>query len=185
MNLKSIFLSLFLILFTWIIASSQSVFKNDDLEISKLEDKVWVIETTDKTTMYLIEGIEKALLIDTGTKCEKLDEVIRKITKKPVEVVITHAHGDHDGNIGYFKEIYLHAADTVLLGKTYKGKVHFVNEGYVFDLGGKKIEVSHMPAHTPGSIVLIDRKTGSCYSGDAFGSDKKVGVSHLFFCLVK
>jgi len=84
--------------------------------------------------------------------------------------VITHAHGDHAGNIRFFKEIYIHPADTVLLDKTYKGKVHFVNDGYIFDLGGKKIEVSYMPAHTPGSIVLLDRKAGSCYSGDAFGS---------------
>jgi len=109
-------------------------------------------------------------LIDTGTKCDKLDEVIRTITKKPLYVVITHAHGDHDGNIGYFKEIYLHPADTVLMDKTYKGKIHFVKDGDVFDLGGKKIEVSHTPAHTPGSIVLLDRQAGICYSGDAFGS---------------
>jgi len=27
-----------------------------------------------------------------------------------------------------------------------------------------------MPAHTPGSIVLIDRANGNCFSGDAFGS---------------
>ena len=164
------FLPLFVLAFSGLFASAQSVFKNNDLEISKLEDKVWVIETTDKTTMYLIEGDKKALLIDTGTKCEKLDEVIRKITQKPLEVVITHAHGDHAGNIRFFNEIYIHPADTVLLDKTYKGKVHFVSDGYVFDLGGKKIEVSYMPAHTPGSIVLLDRKAGSCYSGDAFGS---------------
>ncbi len=169
MNTKS-FLLLVVLVFSGWFASAQSVFKNNDLEISKLEDKAWVIETTDKTTMYLIEGTEKALLIDTGTKCEKLDEVLRKITKKPLAVVITHAHGDHAGNIRFFNEIYLHPADTVLLDKTYKGKVHFVSDGYVFDLGGKKIEVSDMPAHTPGSIVLLDRKAGSCYSGDAFGS---------------
>jgi len=169
MNLKSNLVTVSLILFTWISASSQ-VFKNNDLEISKLEDKVWVIETTDKTTMYLIEGTKKALLIDTGTKCEKLDEVIRKITQKPLDVVITHAHGDHDGNIRFFNEIFMHPADTVLLTKSYKGKIQFVKNGDVFDLGGKKIEVIHMPAHTPGSIVLLDKQAGSCYSGDAFGS---------------
>jgi len=166
MNTK-LFLVLVLLVFSGFFVSAQSVFKNNDLEISKLEDNVWVIETKDKTTMYLIEGAEKALLIDTGTKCEKLNEVVRKITQKPLEVVITHAHGDHAGNIRFFKEIYIHPADTVLLDKTYKGKVHFVNDGYVFDLGGKKIEVSHMPAHTPGSIVLLDRKAGSCYSSPA------------------
>jgi glyoxylase-like metal-dependent hydrolase (beta-lactamase superfamily II) len=84
--------------------------------------------------------------------------------------LITHAHGDHAGNIQYFPEIYLHPADTVLLNKSYKGVIHFVRDGDKFDLGGKIIEVSHMPARTPGSIVLLDKKAGSCYSGDAFGS---------------
>jgi glyoxylase-like metal-dependent hydrolase (beta-lactamase superfamily II) len=170
--MKQIFylLTIFCLLIGWSTTSAQ-VFKNNDLEISKLEDHVWVVETTDKTTMYIIEGTNKAMLIDTGTKCEKLDEVVRAITKKPLYVVITHAHGDHDGNIGYFKEIYLHPADTVLLDKkSYKGVIHFVKDGDVFDLGEKKIEVSHMPAHTPGSIVLLDKKAGICYSGDAFGS---------------
>jgi glyoxylase-like metal-dependent hydrolase (beta-lactamase superfamily II) len=169
MNTKS-FLPLIVLVFSGWFASAQSVFKNNDLEISKLEDKVWVIETTDKTTMYLIEGTEKALLIDTGTKCADLGEVIRKITKKPLYVAITHIHSDHAGNIGYFDSIYFHAADTVLMRQPYKGKIHFINEGDVFDLGGKQIEVSYMPAHTPGSIVLLDRKAGNCYSGDAFGS---------------
>ena len=169
MKHTSYFITIFCLLTGWLTASAQ-VFKNNDLTISKLEDHVWVVETTDKTTMYIIEGNDKAMLIDTGTKCEKLDEVVRTITKKPLYVVITHAHGDHDGNIGYFKEIYLHPADTILLGKSYKGIVHFVKDGEVFDLGGKKIEVSHMPAHTPGSIVLLDRQAGTCYSGDAFGS---------------
>jgi hydroxyacylglutathione hydrolase len=129
-----------------------------------------VVETTDNTTMYIVEGKEKSMLIDTGTKCEKLDSVVRLITQKPLYVVITHAHGDHDGNIRFFDEIYLHPADTVLLGKNYKGKVNFVKDGEIFDLGGTKIEVAHMPAHTPGSIVLLDKKAGNCYSGDAFGS---------------
>jgi hydroxyacylglutathione hydrolase len=146
------------------------VFKNSDLQISKQEDHTWLIETTDMTSMYLIEGSKKALLIDTGTKCDSLDTIIRKITKKPLTVVITHAHGDHDGNIGFFDEIYMHPADTVLFHNHYKGKVHFVTDGEVFDLGGKKIEVCHMPAHTPGSIILLDREAGSCYTGDAFGS---------------
>jgi hydroxyacylglutathione hydrolase len=169
MNLKTISFIVFLSLLTGFNSSSQ-VFKNDDLTISQLEDKVWIIETSDNTTMYLIEGTKKAMLIDTGTKCKKLDEVIRKITQKPLYVVITHAHGDHDGNIRFFNEIYLHPADTVLLDKSFKGKINFVSDGQVFDLGGKKIEVAHMPAHTPGSIVLLDKQAGSCYSGDAFGS---------------
>jgi hydroxyacylglutathione hydrolase len=171
MILRSCLLTLSLIFIDCIQVSSQ-VFKNDDLEISKLEENVWVIETTDKTTMYLIEGTKKALLIDTGTKCEKLYEVIRKITTKPFSVVITHIHGDHAGNMDQFSEVFFHAADTVLLSRNnpYKGIIHYVGDGDQFDLGGIVIDVVHTPAHTPGSIVLLDKKAGICYSGDAFGS---------------
>jgi glyoxylase-like metal-dependent hydrolase (beta-lactamase superfamily II) len=147
------------------------VFQNSELTITQPEDNMWVIETNDKTTLYLVEGTQKALLIDTGTKINKLDSIISLITKKPLEVVLTHAHSDHAGNIRFFKEIWMHPDDTVLLQKSYKGKVNFVKDGDIFDLGGIRIEVSHMPAHTPGSIVLLDRKAGICYSGDAFGSN--------------
>jgi hydroxyacylglutathione hydrolase len=146
-------------------------FQNKELTITKLEKNMWVIETSDKTTMYLVEGTQKSLLIDTGTKIAKLDSIISLITKKPLMVVITHAHGDHAGNINFFKEIWMHPADTVLMRQKYNGKIHFVKDGDILDLGGTQIEVSHMPAHTPGSIVLLDRKTGNCYSGDAFGSN--------------
>ncbi len=168
---KTILFSFVLLLFVRI-ASAQSVFKNNDLEITKLEDKLWVVETSDKTTMYIVEGDAKAMLIDTGTKCEKLNEVVRKITKKPILVVITHMHGDHAGNMDQFGEVYMHPADSVLLKqvKPYPGKIHYVTNGQIFDLGGKKLEICHMPAHTPGSIVILDRKEGNCYSGDAFGS---------------
>ena len=68
MNLKSN-LALILILISAIFTSAQEVFKNDDLKITKLEKNMWVIETIDNTTMYIIEGSKEAMLIDTGTKC--------------------------------------------------------------------------------------------------------------------
>jgi len=163
---------LFLILIATLHLHSQ-VFKNDQLTISQLENDMWVVETADNTTMYIIEGSKRALLIDTGTDCTNLDSIIRQITTKPLYVVITHMHLDHAGNINYFDDIYFHQADTILmsrLSKPYKGNQHFVKDGDVFDLGNKTIEVKHMPGHTPGSIVLIDREAGNCYSGDAFGS---------------
>jgi hydroxyacylglutathione hydrolase len=170
---KKIFSLAVFLLAVGVFSLQSQVFKNDDLKISKLEDKVWVVETSDNTTMYIIEGNDKALLVDTGTRCANLGEVVRKITDKPLYVVLTHIHGDHAGNIFYFDDIYFHKADSELLsdlGRNYDGKIHYVEDGYIFDLGGKEIEVSHMPAHTPGSIVLLDRKAGICYSGDAFGS---------------
>ena len=172
MKLKSNILSIFLILIASLFGISQEVFKNNDLTITKLEKNMWVVETTDNTTMYIIEGTKKAMLIDTGTKCEKLDDVVRQITQKPLYVVITHIHIDHAGNMDFFDNVYFHPADTVLMSrvKPYKGKVHYIKNGDLFDLGGTTIEVLEAPGHTPGSIVLLDRKAGNCYSGDAFGS---------------
>lgn len=169
MKLKPLFIILSGIFLLSGNAFSQA-FKNKEMQITKLYNNAWVVETSDMNTMYIIEGEKKALLIDTGTRYDSLDAIVRKITSKPLSVVITHAHGDHDGNVRFFNEIYIHPADTVLFKQDYKGKIKFIKEGYVFDLGGKKIEVKYMPAHTPGSIVLVDQETGSCYTGDAFGS---------------
>ena len=152
---------------------SAQVFKNDELSITQLENDMYVVETSDMTTMYIIVGKDKAMLIDTGTKCKNLDNIVRKITKKPLYVIVTHVHVDHAGNINYFDSIYFHRADSVLMGRLrepYHGKINYISDGDVFDLGGKKIVVSHIPGHTPGSIILLDYQSGNAYTGDAFGS---------------
>ena len=46
-------------------------------------------------------------------------------------------------------------------------RVFPLSGGDVFDLGGRMIEVVEAGGHTPGSIVLIDRKTRIAYMGDA------------------
>ncbi len=45
--------------------------------------------------------------------------------------------------------------------------VYPVNDGDVFDLGDRIIEVVEVPGHTVGSIVLIDHKSRIAYIGDA------------------
>lgn len=168
----SLFIFMLALLNSIPVRNNAQVFTNAELSISNLNQGVWVIETTDKNTMYIVEGDDKAMLIDTGTKCHKLDSIIRLITQKPLYVVITHQHPDHTGNVNDFAEMYYHAADTVLLSinEPFTGKTHFISDGDVFDLGNRKIEVVWMPGHTPGSVVLVDQKSGSCFTGDAFGS---------------
>jgi glyoxylase-like metal-dependent hydrolase (beta-lactamase superfamily II) len=45
-----------------------------------------------------------------------------------------------------------------------------VEAGYIFDLGGRKLEVVPLPGHTPGSIGLLDRDKRLLFSGDAVHS---------------
>jgi len=42
-----------------------------------------------------------------------------------------------------------------------------VDEGHVVDLGDRSFEVLHLPGHSPGSIGLWERQTGTLFSGDA------------------
>jgi hypothetical protein len=45
--------------------------------------------------IYLVEGNDKALVIDAGVSGADLSDCIRTLTKKPTELVLTD--GDHDG----------------------------------------------------------------------------------------
>lgn len=42
-----------------------------------------------------------------------------------------------------------------------------VEEGDFVDLGDRRLEVLHLPGHSPGSIGLIDRESGLLFPGDA------------------
>lgn len=57
--------------------------------------------------MYLIEGEDWALLIDTGRGIGNLHQFVRTLTGKPLIVVNTHNHYDHTGGNGAFSEVYM------------------------------------------------------------------------------
>jgi glyoxylase-like metal-dependent hydrolase (beta-lactamase superfamily II) len=42
-----------------------------------------------------------------------------------------------------------------------------VDEGFVIDLGNRRLQVLHLPGHSPGSIGLWDAESGSLFAGDA------------------
>jgi glyoxylase-like metal-dependent hydrolase (beta-lactamase superfamily II) len=41
-----------------------------------------------------------------------------------------------------------------------------LDDGDHIDLGGRELTVLHLPGHTPGSIALLEERTGTLYSGD-------------------
>ncbi len=42
----------------------------------------------------------------------------------------------------------------------------FLDEGDVLDLGNRHFNLLHLPGHSPGSIALLEEKTGILFSGD-------------------
>lgn len=124
-------------------------------------------------SVYILEGEDRALLIDAGVYMPTLDKVVAQLTDKPVTLALTHGHGDHVGSARLFPEVWLHAADTALLRSNlpdYQGEIKLLSDGDVIDLGGRQIEVLYTPGHTSGSITFFDKTNRYGFSGDAFGS---------------
>ncbi|MCR4824141.1 MAG: MBL fold metallo-hydrolase [Bacteroidales bacterium] len=123
-------------------------------------------------SVYLLEGDDRALLIDTGTNMRKLDKIVASLTDKPVTVALTHVHGDHAGSVGLFPEVWINPADTVMFSdrNPYGGEIRFLSDGEVIDLGERQIEVLFTPGHTLGSTTFFDKERHYGFSGDAFGS---------------
>ena len=71
--------------------------------------------------IYLVEGKDTALVIDTGTGTADLAAYIRSLTPLPVTVVNTHGHPDHGGGNFQFETVHLHEADLGLL-KNFTGE---------------------------------------------------------------
>ncbi len=154
----------------------KEVFKNDRVVFHQIDEHTWV-GTGNRVyneSLYLVEGTDKAVLIDAGTNIKNLDRIVAAITKKPIILVATHVHGDHTGSsIDCFPEIYINPGDTVLIPQVmagYKGKIRYLADGEEIDLGDRKLEVVFTPAHTPGSTSFIDKDAGYGFSGDSFGS---------------
>jgi glyoxylase-like metal-dependent hydrolase (beta-lactamase superfamily II) len=119
---------------------------------------------------YLIEGTERALLVDTGTGRRDLARCVAGLTKLPVEVVVTHGHSDHAGGAVPFGRAYAHPADWDLVRRSVRGgdqlQLSAVRAGYRFELGDRPIEVIEVPGHTAGSICLLDVAHRLLFAGD-------------------
>jgi hydroxyacylglutathione hydrolase len=136
--------------------------------------------TAGGVNMYLVVGKEKALLIDTGNPGNIAPDDIKALTPLPLLVVNTHAHPDHSGCNDAFGKVYIHEAD-VEAAKRYGRNTELIpiKEGYVFDLGGKKLEVIAVPGHTPGSICLLDAQEKLLISGDTANGETWMHISNL------
>lgn len=175
--------------------------------ISEIAYRTWCIDEYGMNAMFLIEGDEKALLIDTGTGVFDLPAVVHSLTNKPVIVALTHGHVDHAGSMNQFDEVYLHKDDmemarniTVEQRKNYVNTMLSMSEG-IYDitpenvivstsnakllsleectihLGNRDIEVYETPGHTPGGLSFLDKKERILFSGDACNSNTLLAVS--------
>ncbi len=128
-------------------------------------DKDFYILDSGKVRAFLIVGESRAILIDTCFKEDRIIEIVKKITNKPIEVILTHGDKDHIGGVYHFKKCRIHIKDS-----------HFIQCPVVLsylrtrdqiNVGSYCFEVIDMPGHTYGSIMLLDRNKKLLLSGDS------------------
>jgi glyoxylase-like metal-dependent hydrolase (beta-lactamase superfamily II) len=138
------------------------------LVATEAEKGTWRITQDGSVNMYLLVGEKSALMIDTGYGSDDLPALIKKITDKPALLVNTHGHSDHVGGNRHFENVFTHKADLFTVkGYSFNAKqITTVSEGYLFDLGGRTVEVIETPGHTAGSIVLLDKERKMLFTGD-------------------
>lgn len=129
---------------------------------------------------YLICGKERAIMFDTLQDVRGLYEKARELTDLPIDVVISHGHGDHYGAateefIAAGCPVYLNRGDWAVLsqfgGEQFpEGHFQDLSDGQVFDLGGRVLTAMLIPGHTPAGDVLLDKEEGLLFTGDAIGS---------------
>ena len=137
------------------------------MDIRKIDEQTIVFDEGG-VRFFLLLGSEKALLIDSGMMTHDADELARKCTGLPLELLNTHADRDHLGSLSSFPWSYMHPSEASNFYKTQGAQGRFVPvwEGDILDLGGRPLEIVHLPGHTPGSIAVLDRKCRRIFTGD-------------------
>jgi glyoxylase-like metal-dependent hydrolase (beta-lactamase superfamily II) len=71
----------------------------------------------ERVQSFLIEGNDRAILLDTGMGVGDIRAIADDLTSLPVSVVNSHAHWDHIGGNWRFDDIAIHPAEAEMLPK--------------------------------------------------------------------
>lgn len=127
----------------------------------------------------------RAAIVDPGGDVPALLDAVKQLGVKPESILLTHAHIDHAGGAAELAKalgipvIGPHMADLFLLeGLPGKGQEYgldtaqvvvpdrWLNEGDTVCIGDVVFDVLHVPGHTPGHIVFVQKDIGFALVGD-------------------
>ena len=111
--------------------------------------RIWDVA---RTAMYLLEGSERALLVDTGAGVGDLKFLVESLTDKPVTVIVTHGHVDHAMGAGVFEDIRISPLDRGV----YENHSHImVRKGYVSGAAIQGADPALIAAVTDGDYTEV------------------------------
>ena len=139
-------------------------------EVIRINDNSWRIDEG-FVRYFLLEGKDFALMVDSGASSPDAKKIAEGLTDLPVKLINTHSDPDHISGNEAFESFWMHPADEAYYReKGGKRELLPVKDGDVIDLGGRPVEVIHVPGHTPGSIALLDVNNAVLLSGDSVQS---------------
>ena len=150
--------------------------------------------------VWMFEGSESVLIIDTGSGMRSLRQFIQGMTDKPIMAVALNCFYDHSNGLHEFDQRLAHAGDqqsiaaptevssvsseylrnnmfTQLPEQDYDVSnfrhhpaqlTRVLNDGDTILLDDWEFNVIHTPGVTPGSICLLETKTGSLFTSDVY-----------------
>lgn len=156
----------------------------------QIAEDTWCITDGWHNFVYLLIGEEKALLIDSCSGEGNIRAVVGGITEKPVMVLSTHGHFDHTGGNSCWpeawmtKEAVVHAKEPFgpihekwFHSKPYPDyKIHYIEDGQRIDLGQRTVEIISIPAHSEGSVAVLDKNTRFLFTGDEIESGQVIWI---------
>ncbi|EFR31269.1 MBL fold metallo-hydrolase [Eremococcus coleocola] len=157
--------------------------------------------------VYVFEGRDRALVLDTGWGYGDLKSVIDSVTTKPYDVIISHAHSDHYGGASQFNEVYMSLPDkngylnrlkndirprimrnalkkdnfpvhNPLFVDPIPKAIKYYSNGHIFDLGGLSLQALHLPGHTLGEMVFLIPERRLLFTGDACTDNTMIYFDH-------
>jgi len=141
------------------------------MKIRKINEDTWMLDDG-FVRGYLLAGTEKAILIDTCASSNEAKALAQSVTELPLVLVNTHGDGDHLGCHKQFDDIRMHPCDIDYIAQ--KGNaapaIRPLWDGDIITVGKYTFEVLHLPGHTPGSIMLLERTLRVLIAGDAVQS---------------
>lgn len=145
-------------------------------EVIQINENTWRVEDG-MVRFFVLEGTEKALMIDSGMTTPNAMDIAKTVTKKPLELLNTHADRDHISGNGAFEFCYMSPAEEGNYGMKGSGvAIRPIKEGDVLDLGSRPLEIIDIPGHTPGSVAILDVNARVLFSGDSVQS----GTIYMF-----
>lgn len=87
----------------------------DMIEMIQIHENVYILKDRAGCCANLVTGREKALLFDTGSGIDDINEAVRMITPLPLVVINSHGHFDHIGGNRQFDRVYMHMDDFCIL----------------------------------------------------------------------